>query len=105
MIPFSTGPVYISDVAHRQDVYYAPIALAGSITLSGFIRMIAMRLVSQTRGGFNMTDATDYAVEILRNFDEPFGAKDVDWYVSGAWDLVSEDMSYWDDDGNDSPNS
>lgn len=104
MVRVDAGCHFMSDAPHRQEVYYAPIALARSVTLAEFVKMIAIRLVSQTRGSFDMADAIDYAVEILRNLDEPFGADDIDWSVSGAWDLVSEDMSYWDDDGNDGSN-
>jgi hypothetical protein len=83
----------------RQEVFVAPIAaIPKGLSLSRFVKAMAMRLISQTRGSFTMADALDYAVEILRNLEEPFGSADFQWTVSGAWELVSEDMQYWDND-------
>lgn len=87
------------DIPPRQQVTYAPIATADETTLSQFIDHMALRLVALTRGGFNKDDAIDYAVDILRTFGEPFGSADLDWSQAGAWDLVDEDLQYWDADG------
>lgn len=83
----------------RQMVVHAPIAMAGDMSLATFVEIMARRLIAQTGGSFTMPDATDYAVEILRNLDEPFGSPDLDWSQAGAWELVYEDMQCWDCEG------
>ncbi|WP_305968582.1 MULTISPECIES: hypothetical protein [unclassified Mameliella] len=82
----------------RQTVTLAPISEAQGNTLAQFIEAMALRLIARTRGGFQKPDAMDYAIEILRTFGEPFGSDDMDWTSAGAWELVDEDMQYWDAD-------
>lgn len=84
----------------KQQIAFAPVSAApNGVTLAKFVAAIASRLIAQTRGGMAPVDASDYAIEILRTFGEEFGAQDVEWTTGGAWDLVSEDMGYWDEDG------
>lgn len=84
----------------KQQIAYAPVSVApGGMTLAKFVAAIASRLIVQTRGGMGAVEASDYAIEILRTFGEEFGAPDVDWTAAGAWDLVAEDMGYWDECG------
>lgn len=87
-----------TDRPPRQMVINAPIAKAGDVSLATFVTFMAQRLVARTRGGFQMPDAMDYAVEILRFFGEPFGSDELDWTSAGAWELVDEDMQHWDAD-------
>lgn len=83
----------------RQMPIYAPVLKAASgLTLSQFITAIARRLVAKTGGSMTMTDATDYAVDLLEMVSDEFGASDFDWSTEGAWELVSEDMQNWDGD-------
>lgn len=82
----------------RQEAIHAPIAKCEGVTLSQFIDMMARRLVARTRGGFHIDDARDYAVECLRSLDETFGSDDMAWDQGAAWDIVDEDMTYWDAD-------
>ena len=81
----------------RQIPIYAPIKVADSgLKLAEFVKAIAARLVVQTRGSMDMQVATDYAVSLLESYDEEFGAPDFDWSTDGAWEIVNEDMQYWD---------
>lgn len=82
----------------RQEPVYAPVAECEGVTLSQFIDIMARRFIARTRGGFHISDARDYAVECLRSLGEPFGSTDIAWDQGGAWDLVDEEMSYWDAD-------
>jgi hypothetical protein len=109
MVPAPSGDVWLSDVGSiRQEVILSPVARSEcGMTFGAFVEAMALRLIAQTRGSFSKPDALDYALEILRNLGEPFGAADYDWSISGAWELVSEDMQYWDgpeemDDGGNS---
>ena len=82
----------------RQMARYAPIKRADSgLTLAEFVKVIALRLVVKTGGSMSMADATDYAVELLRDGPE-FASPDAGWDKGDAWDLVAEDMQYWDGD-------
>jgi hypothetical protein len=82
----------------RQTVTPAPIAEAQGYTLSQFIEAMALRLIARTGGSFQKADAIDYAVDILRGFEEPFGSEELDWTRAGAWELVDEDLHCWDVD-------
>lgn len=86
------------DTPPRQEVTLAPVAKAGGTTLLQFVEMMARRLIVCSGGNFQMYEATEYAVEILCNLGEPFGSDDMDWTSIGAWELVDEDMQYWDAD-------
>tara|TARA_Y100000815_G_scaffold274272_2_gene307837 strand:+ start:260 stop:559 length:300 start_codon:yes stop_codon:yes gene_type:complete len=86
------------DTRPRQQVVLAPIATAQGFTLSQFIKAMALRLIARTLGAFDKRDAEDYAIEILRCFDEPFGSGDLDWTSEGAFEMVDEDLQYWDAD-------
>lgn len=106
MVRIGYGDPWDNNAQHRQEVIPCPIATSeDGMTLSEFIKAMAMRLIHQTKGGFQMVDALDYSIEILRCFDDPFGSKDMDWDVSGAFELISEDMQYWDCDGADGSNT
>lgn len=87
---------WMSDAPPRQEVMPAPVAVAQSMTLGRFVKAMALRLVAKTAGSMSMADATDYAVDILRALAEPFGSPDMDWSTAGAWELVADDMQYWD---------
>lgn len=79
----------------------APIRRAESgMTLSGLIAAMARRLVATS--SFAMSDAIDYAVDLLGTLGEEFGSVDFDWSLEGAWEMVREDQEHWDrdDDGN-----
>ncbi|WP_407473487.1 hypothetical protein [Sulfitobacter sp. PM12] len=85
---------------YRQDVFPAPISTdENGMTLSAFIEAMAKRLIALTRGGFTKPDAIDYAIDLLRGFEEPFGNPELDWSHAGAWEMVNEDVQYWDHDG------
>jgi len=45
-----------------------------------------------------LEDATNYAIDLLQNYGEPFGSADMAWDAGGAWELVDEDMQHWDTD-------
>ncbi|TNE43420.1 MAG: hypothetical protein EP341_11400 [Sphingomonadales bacterium] len=99
MVKVTHGEMWMADApAARQEVVYAPIASCEGVTLSQFVEAMALRLIARTGGGFNKFDAIDYAVEILRSFDVPFGTDDLDWTSAGAWELVDEDLQHWDAD-------
>ena len=94
---YSASDITRSSEPLRQVAIYSPIKVADSgLTLSGFVKKIAARLVVQTRGYMSMVDATDYAVSLLEFIDEEFAAPGFDWSTSGAWEIVGEDMQYWD---------
>lgn len=81
----------------RQRAVRAPIATAPEgTTLSQFVRQMALRLLSVTGGAFTDGDAIDYAVEVLRLSEDPFGEDDFDWSTAGAWERIEEDMQTWD---------
>lgn len=86
------------DLPPRQEVILAPVAEADGTTLSQFVNAMALRLIARTGGEFNKADALNYAIDILRDFGEPFGSDDLDWTSAGAWELVDEDLQYWDAD-------
>ena len=86
------------DIRSRQEVILAPVAKVGGITLLQFVEMMARRLIVRTGGSFQMHEATEYAVDILRSLGEPFGSSDLDWTSASAWDLVDEDVQHWDAD-------
>ena len=84
----------------RQIAVHAEIRTAESgLTLSEFIRLMAMRLITRNAGAMHMSDAIDYAAEVLKMAGDEFGSPDLGWDTACAWDLVDEDMSYWDGDG------
>lgn len=85
---------------YRQEVIPTPTSTdANGVTLSEFVGIMARRLVALTGGQFTIPDAMDYAIDILRGFDEPFGNPELDWSRDGAWEMVREDLQYWDDEG------
>lgn len=45
-----------------------------------------------------MPDAIDYAIDLMGGFDFEFADASEDWSVQGAWEIVREDMEYWDQD-------
>lgn len=96
---YRMGGVEDGDVPPRQEVIMAPVAEADGTSLFQFVTAMALRLIASTGGGFNKTDALEYAIEILRAFGEPFGSDDLDWTSGGPWELVDEDMQYWDHEG------
>jgi hypothetical protein len=84
----------------RQKVNYTPIAICEGVTLYQFIQSLASRFVARTKGAMNMYDATDYALSLMQDFDEEFGAIDFAWDAGGAFEIADEDMQHWDhDDG------
>lgn len=84
----------------RQMVIHAEIRKSETgVTLSEFIRLMALRLIARNAGAMLMSDALDYAVEVLKMAGDEFGSSDLGWDTACAWDLVDEDMSYWDGDG------
>lgn len=97
-VRYHNSGVEDGDIPPRQEAVQAPIAEADGMTLGKFVEAMALRLIARTRGGFQKPDALDYAVEILRMHEEPFGSKDMEWNTAAAFDLVDEDMQYWDTD-------
>ena len=81
---------------YPQDILNAPIATAQGYTLGQFVESMALRLMA--RGGFQKTDAINYAIDLLRALGEKFGSDDMDWTSAGAWEIVDDDMQYWDAD-------
>jgi hypothetical protein len=81
-----------------QEIILAPIATHESVTLGQFLKKMASRLIAITRGSMTVDDATDYAIDLLRGFDEKFGDPSMCWDASGAWEIVDEDLQYWDAD-------
>lgn len=89
----------VEDIGFRQGVIHAPIAKVDGVTLSHFVEFMALRLIALTRGSFVKGDAVSYAMDILGSFGEPFGHKDFSWDQEGAWEIIKEDLQYWDYDG------
>jgi len=87
-------------ITPRQKVRVAEIVTAvGGLTLSAFIAAIARRLVVKSGGNFGMSDATDYAIDLLESLGEEFGSSGFDWTVEDAWAIVDDDMQDWEQGG------
>ena len=83
---------------HIQIPVYAEIRKAyNGWTLSQFIEAMARRLMA--KAGFSKADAISYAIDLLRSSEIEFGAGDYAWDTEAAWEFISEDMQYWDQDG------
>lgn len=96
--PMKVSGFYADGPAPPQDVIKAPIATHEGMTLGQFIKKMASRLIVITRGSMTVNDATDYAIDLLRGLDEKFGDPSMCWDASGAWEIVDEDLQYWDTD-------
>lgn len=82
----------------RQEIVFAPIAEHKGVTLSDFITKLASRLVAVTRGAMSTYDATEYAVDLLKSLGEKFSDPSMCWDTDGAWEIVNDDLQYWDND-------
>tara|TARA_R110000772_G_scaffold45492_1_gene104214 strand:- start:3797 stop:4135 length:339 start_codon:yes stop_codon:yes gene_type:complete len=80
----------------RQKVEYVPVASHDGITLSEFVRKIASRFVSRTRGAMSMDEATNYALDLMQDIGAEFGDINYSWDSGGAFEIADEDMQYWD---------
>lgn len=96
--PVKVEDVYSDQPVPPQEIILAPIATHDGVTLSQFVNKMATRLVAATRGSMSMSDATDYAVDLLKSFDEKFGDPSMCWDAAGAWEIIDEDLHYWDAD-------
>lgn len=87
----------VKSTKYRQEVNHAPISTAESgFTLSAFIDAMARKLMAKAT--MTRPDALDYARDILEMVGEEFGNPDMCWDTEAAWELVKEDMQYWDFD-------
>ena len=97
-IPLKVPAELAGGPVRPQDIILAPIATHNGMTLGEFINKMALRLAAATRGSMSMFEATDYAVDLLKGFDEKFGDTSMCWDAASAWEIVDEDLQYWDAD-------
>lgn len=86
------------DIPRPQHVVHARFSGGREGLLGAFIRAVAARLMVLTQGQMQRTEAIDYAIELIRWFEEEFGNEEFDWSTHGAWEIADEDVQYWDQD-------
>jgi len=83
----------------RQIVVHCPISTAEcGVTLRMFVTWMVARLVVLTRGEMPHDEALDYSIGILEMLGDEFGGDATVWDRESAYEIVAEDMRYWDAD-------
>lgn len=83
----------------RQIAIKCPISTAADgITLCQFVTWMASRLVARTAGQMPHAEAIDYGIGLLETLGDGFGSEAQVWDRGGAYEIVDEELQYWDAD-------